>query len=90
MLADKAIAATLAELAGGVSRWFAAPLPVPRGSDAGPLVAALAGLGAEVEGCASVAEACARARAAAADGDRIVVFGSFHTVAAALEADGAG
>lgn len=90
MLADKAIAATLAELAGGVSRWFAAPLPVPRGSDAGPLVAALAELGAEVEACASVADACSRARAVAADGDRIVVFGSFHTVAAVLAADGVG
>ena len=37
--------------------------------------------------CQSVADAGRRARADAAPGDRVVVFGSFHTVAAALRAD---
>ena len=34
---------------------------------------------------ADVAAACAAARAVAARGDRVVVYGSFHTVSAALD-----
>jgi len=87
MLEDKAIEATLAELVDSVAQWFAAPLRAPRGSNTGRLVAALEGLGAKVEACPDIAGACNRAVAAAAPGDRVVVFGSFHTVAAALRAD---
>jgi dihydrofolate synthase/folylpolyglutamate synthase len=87
MLDDKAVEATLAALADGVARWFVAPLPVPRGSDPARLVAALEALDADVESCADVTAALAHATGTADPGDRVLVFGSFHTVAAALGGD---
>jgi dihydrofolate synthase/folylpolyglutamate synthase len=87
MLDDKAIETTLAELTGSVDRWFAAPLPDPRSSDAGRLVTALEELGATVEACPGVVEALVQALTVAEPGDRVLVFASFHTVAAALPAD---
>ncbi len=86
MLADKAIEAALAEL-DGIARWFVAPLPVARGADPQRLVDALAQRDMEVSACRDVGDALHRAHAAASPGDRVVVFGSFHTVAAALRAD---
>jgi dihydrofolate synthase/folylpolyglutamate synthase len=70
-----------------VARWFVAPLPVPRGSDPARLVAALEALDADVESCADVTAALAHATGTADPGDRVLVFGSFHTVAAALGGD---
>ena len=86
MLADKAIAATLGELDRVVDEWLLAPLPGPRGARAEELAAraAEARLAGRVTTCDSVAAALARARALAAPQDRIVVFGSFLTAAAAL------
>ena len=86
MLADKAIEAALAEL-DDVAHWYVAPLPVARGAEPQRLVDALAARGEAVTACQSVADAGRRAHADAAPGDRVVVFGSFHTVAAALRAD---
>jgi folylpolyglutamate synthase/dihydropteroate synthase len=51
------------------------------------LVAALQARSGEVEACASIDVAGRRAHAAASPGDRVVVFGSFHAVAAALRSD---
>ena len=87
MLADKEIEATLGALADAVAAWHVAPLDVPRGSDAGRLATALRALGATASVHADVAAAQRAALAAATPGDRVVVFGSFHTVAAALRAD---
>ncbi len=87
MLADKAIEATLAALAQQVAAWYVAPLPVARGADPARLVAALEALGAPVTACASVGEAVRRAHAAASPDDRVLVCGSFHTVAAASRVD---
>ena len=86
MLADKAITDTLAELDRVVDEWLFAPLPGPRGTRAETLAAraAEAGVAGRVTTCDSVATALSRARALARPQDRIVVFGSFLTVAAVL------
>lgn len=88
MLADKDIAGALAALKGKVDVWHAATLAGLRGSRAEALAAIIAenGLGGEVHCHASPAEALQAARGQAAESDRILVFGSFHTVAGALQA----
>ena len=87
MLADKDIAGTLGAVAGEVDVWLMAALDVPRGGPAAVLAAALAGVGgkgAPVECFASPGDAFARAVGLAAENDRIIAFGSFHTVAAVM------
>ncbi len=84
MLADKDIAGALAALKGKVAHWYCATLDVPRGADAGMLAALAAGLGGSVATFDDVASAFAAARKAAGEDDRILAFGSFHTVAAAM------
>ncbi|MDX1594676.1 MAG: bifunctional tetrahydrofolate synthase/dihydrofolate synthase [Gammaproteobacteria bacterium] len=83
---DKAVEAALAPLVDGVTAWYLAPLPAPGGADPVRLAGALEAYGATPARLASVAEALRSAHADAAEGDRVVVFGSFHTVAAALRA----
>jgi len=65
-----------------------APLPIPRGADIERLESALrvANVTAPVIRCDDVADAMQRARERAGPDDRILVFGSFYTVAAALRA----
>ena len=82
MLADKDIASTLAALKGKVEYWYLADLDVPRGAAATQLQTAVASLGGEVRLFASPQLAVAAAAEQAKDSDRIVAFGSFHTVAA--------
>ncbi|GAB4301300.1 MAG: bifunctional tetrahydrofolate synthase/dihydrofolate synthase [Thiohalomonadaceae bacterium] len=87
MLADKDMAGTLGQLRDAIDHWYAAALQVPRGATTAQLTAALAAAGAGAErvtACGDVAAALAQAGAAARAGDRIVVFGSFYTVAEAL------
>jgi len=89
MLADKDIAGVADTLADSVDAWFVAPLPGPRGLTAQAMQAALrARLRAPVQACASVDAALEQAREQAGPDDKIVVFGSFLTVAAALAATG--
>nr|MCU0868066.1 bifunctional folylpolyglutamate synthase/dihydrofolate synthase [Burkholderiales bacterium] len=87
MLADKDIEGVVAAVKPHVDVWHLAPLPGPRGASIARLQAALDAahvLDAVVEH-ASVVDAFAAARAAAKLDDRVVVFGSFHTVAPVLE-----
>ena len=78
MLRDKDIAAVLRALEGRITRWHLASLPGPRGARA-----------EDLRGCVSEpaflfdspAQAFAAAREVAAEDDKIVVFGSFLTVA---------
>lgn len=86
MLADKDVAGALAPLAGKIDHWLIAGLEVPRGASAELLAKVVAdcALGGEYECLASPAEAYERAVKLAGENDRIVVFGSFHTVAAVL------
>jgi dihydrofolate synthase/folylpolyglutamate synthase len=87
MLGDKDIAGVARLVKPHVDRWYLAPLPGPRGTDPEDLARALdeAEVLDAVERHASVAEAFAAARDAARPDDRILVFGSFLTVAAALD-----
>ena len=91
-LADKDAAAMVQALDGQVGHWYLAGLEqAGRGQDVEHLVARLDGTVAGVatgvsSGDARVADALARAIAAVAPGGRVLVFGSFHTVAEALQA----
>jgi dihydrofolate synthase / folylpolyglutamate synthase len=84
ILADKDAAGIAAALAPLVDRWIACALPGPRGGSAGQLAARLHLAGAPPLLADSVEAGCALARAEARPGDRVVVFGSFHTVGPAL------
>jgi len=89
-LADKDAAGVVGALAGQVDAWHLAGLAdAARGQSATELAGRLAGTAA-AGGTRhdDVAAALAAARAAARPGDRILVFGSFHTAAAALTALG--
>jgi dihydrofolate synthase/folylpolyglutamate synthase len=88
-LADKDAGGVAEALAGQVDHWYLAGLAGhgPRGTDANALAARLAGTAvASAPRFSDVAAALAAAQAAATPGDRILVFGSFHTVADALAA----
>jgi dihydrofolate synthase/folylpolyglutamate synthase len=78
MLRDKDIGAVLRELAPRVTRWHLASLPGPRGAASSKLRQHVSG---EVREFDSPSQAFAAAKAEAKDGDKIVVFGSFLTVA---------
>lgn len=88
MLADKDIAGALAALRGRIDVWHAATLGGPRGTPAEQLAAIITAgeLGGEVVCHDSAAVAMQAAKGRAAESDRIVVFGSFYTVAEALAA----
>lgn len=85
-LSDKDVAGVVDAIASQVGHWHLAGLPGPRGGSAQALVERLrdthAAAGARH---ATVEEALRQAHAQAAPGDRVLVFGSFHTAAAALE-----
>ncbi|MGB5079239.1 MAG: bifunctional tetrahydrofolate synthase/dihydrofolate synthase [Burkholderiales bacterium] len=84
MLQDKDIAGVCRALGAQISTWLAAELPVPRGARAEILSAGLAGGGVargKVFHFDTPREAYASARNRASENDRIVAFGSFHTVA---------
>ncbi|HQT27307.1 MAG TPA: cyanophycin synthetase [Burkholderiales bacterium] len=82
MLADKDIEGVIGELKGQMDEWFIFPLDVPRGADIERLKHALER--EKVEGCRvfrTVSEAWDHACATSGENDRIVIFGSFYTVA---------
>ncbi len=86
MLADKDIACVIAGIRARVDHWYVASLPGPRGATATQMRDALLQAGVapgEVRTFEVMEEAVAAARADAGEADRIVVFGSFLTVAAA-------
>jgi len=87
MLRDKDIAAVFGALKDRIDIWHVAPLPGPRGASADMLRAALLALGVPAQSIKTfdgVDDALRQAREIAGETDRIVVFGSFLTVAAAL------
>lgn len=88
MLADKDMGRVVAELSAVVDRWYVAGLDVWRGCDAARLAEVVERqCKAPLLRFDQVSGALAAAHAEASDGDRIVVFGSFHTVAEALATD---
>ena len=91
-LGDKDVAGVADALAGHVDGWFLSGLADvnPRGLDAEAFAQRLSATAAgEGSRHATVPEALAAALAHAKPGDRVLVFGSFHTAAAALVALGA-
>ncbi len=82
MLKDKDIAGVVRAVAPRITRWHLATLPGPRGAQASELHAVLRSEGVSAaEEHSSVALALAAAKSEAAENDKIVVFGSFLTVA---------
>ncbi len=82
MLADKDIEGVIRAVSGEIDEWVIYPLDVPRGADLPRLERAFSELGLGNPGkAASMREAWNFACALAAGNDRILVFGSFHTVA---------
>lgn len=86
MLHDKPIVEVLRILVPLVARWHVAGLPGARGTSTEDMRAALAaaGVGEGVGLHEDIEQAYAAALAEANENDRIVVFGSFHTVSAIL------
>jgi dihydrofolate synthase/folylpolyglutamate synthase len=87
MLADKDIEGVIAAVMRRVDRWHVASLPGPRGASAATLREALLHAGispANVRTYDDVASAYRSARDEVGQADRIIVFGSFLTVSAAL------
>jgi len=87
MLADKDAAGVFAALSGVIDAWWTCTPDTPRACAAAALAAVLrdhAG-GAAISVQPNVRIALAEARSAAHEGDRILVFGSFYTVAAVLD-----
>jgi dihydrofolate synthase/folylpolyglutamate synthase len=86
MLADKDTAAVVRAMRAAVDTWIAVGVDGPRALDAAPMAARIEGvLGLPVAAEPNVVAGCERARQMACPGDRVVVFGSFHTVGPALE-----
>jgi dihydrofolate synthase/folylpolyglutamate synthase len=88
MLRDKDLAGVVSKLAAHVDRWFAATLDNPRGATADEVARAITATrpNADVQRFASPGAALAAAQEAAGQGDRIVAFGSFYTVADVMTA----
>ncbi len=85
VLADKDAAGICRAMAPVVDVWHIAGLEVARGAPPAVLEEALASAGvAAPQVHESVESACAAAAAGAGSGDRIVVFGSFHTAASVV------
>jgi dihydrofolate synthase/folylpolyglutamate synthase len=82
MMADKNIAGVIDALRGRVDRWLPCALPAPRGASAERLAQLLQDVGIDAASSfASPTLAFAAARDSAGEDDRILVFGSFLTVA---------
>ncbi|KVH78297.1 bifunctional folylpolyglutamate synthase/dihydrofolate synthase [Burkholderia ubonensis] len=87
---DKDIDGVLRHLKGEIDHWCVTDLPLPRAASAGQLEAALRHAGVEDGPDSSVtchvspADAFRDALKRASENDRIVIFGSFHTVAGVM------
>ena len=89
MLADKDITGVASMLMPHIDRWFVAGITSAglRATSAQQVSRRLMAAGvSDIECCESVAQACAKAREVAGDNDKILVFGSFHTVSEAMHA----
>ena len=87
MLADKDVAGVVERVKGKIDHWLVSSLPGPRGMASGALAGLLERHGLCAEACFdSPADAYHAARDRSAENDRIIVFGSFLTVADVLHA----
>ncbi len=88
MLKDKDIGGVIEAVRNHIHHWFIAALETTRAASVNLLQERLAaaGAGAAVTRCENIAAAHAQACDLAAENDRILVFGSFYTVAAVMQA----
>jgi dihydrofolate synthase/folylpolyglutamate synthase len=94
VMQDKDIAGVVTPMAQYVDHWCIAELPSPRSAHTGDLAATIAGLSPDdgkpgersITEFADPASAFANAMSRAGENDRIVVFGSFYTVAGVMAA----
>ncbi|MCC6133898.1 MAG: bifunctional tetrahydrofolate synthase/dihydrofolate synthase [Candidatus Contendobacter sp.] len=86
ILADKDVGGVIQALASVIDEWYAAALAGPRGRSDVELKDLLITNGCPAKAAGDVLNACRIAHQAAQPGDRIVILGSFHTVAPALAA----
>ena len=86
MLEDKLHAESLAVMLPEITHWYVADLDVPRGAKAEQLATILKNLddNTKVTCFAEVQQAIEAADSAAESGDRVIIFGSFHTVELAM------
>ena len=89
MLADKDIGGVIDAMRGRVDQWFVASVAAERAAPAQRVADLLSGRGlsAVARTFATVSAALEEARRQAGPNDRIIVFGSFYTVAEALRSD---
>ncbi len=89
-LADKDIAGIVEPLRSLIDRWWAIGLAgdTPRGLDAARMAERVTACGVDCHTAESIEAALAAARAHAGPAGRVLVFGSFYTVAAAMRALG--
>lgn len=91
-MADKDVEGVVRPMLGVVDHWFCTELPTPRAASASALAASLVAAGVNpdqgkeggIQAYLSPAEAYQNALSRAGEGDRIVVFGSFYTVAGVM------
>ncbi len=88
MLHDKDIAGVVSLFGGLADAWYLSDLPPPRGAGAAEIAALLPGDAVVANHFREPGEALRAALADAQEDDRIVVFGSFLTVASAMQALG--
>src|SRR5688572_27456184 len=88
MLRDKDIAGVIGAVESCIDCWFVAGIDAPRGADAALLEQTLRRMNVRgaVKTCATIAESYTQACDVAVQNDKILVFGSFYTVAAVIEA----
>lgn len=86
MLEDKDQENTVLPLLPLIQAWFVAPLFIPRGSSGQRLYHFLQTASSNTTLCASVLDAYSKVLNRADANDRIVIFGSFHTVSEVLQA----
>jgi len=84
LLADKDARGVIEALTHTADTWYAVTLEGMRGRTAAALTMLLHEAGASATAVANIQDACQMALAAARPGDRIIVLGSFHTVAPVL------
>lgn len=87
MLADKDIVSTLLVMNKLIDEWFIAPLPVPRGASIDYLAECFRKAGIQaVSTFKTINAAYESAMNESKTGDSVIIFGSFHTVAATFNA----
>jgi dihydrofolate synthase/folylpolyglutamate synthase len=88
MLGDKDIDAVIGAVRERIAAWYVAGIVAPRGANADTLQRRLSAQGVvdNVTVCDDIAAAYALACKCAGENDKIIVFGSFHTVAEVMAA----